>query len=81
MTELEKANKTIEELIEINQELAGVNSGRMKALERIRDLENELHIVYEQNHKYQRKLVNRKEIIKDAMRELLIEILESMEEK
>ena len=81
MTELEKAQKTIEELLEINQELAGLNDTQERARERIRTLETRLHERDEKIHTYQRKLNNRKEVIKEAIKELLLEYLETLQEE
>ena len=81
MTELEKAQKTIEELMEINEELAGLNDSQERTRERIRTLETRLHERDEKIYKYQRKLNNRKEVIKAAIKELLVEYLETLQEE
>lgn len=81
MTELEKAQKTIEELMEINEELAGLNDTQERARQRIRTLETRLQERDEKIYKYQRKLNNRKEVIKEAIKELLVEYLETLQEE
>lgn len=81
MTELEKAQKTIEELLEINEELAGLNETQERARQRIRTLETRLQERDEKILKYQRKLNNRKEVIKEAIKELLVEYLETLQEE
>lgn len=81
MTELEKAQKTIEELLEINEELAGLNDTQERARQRIRTLETRLQERDEKILKYQRKLNNRKELIKEAIKELLVEYLETLQEE
>lgn len=81
MTELEKANKTIQELIKINEELGGYNNNIEKARRRIIELENKLKKAEDLNIKYQRKLTNRKYIIKESIKEILIELLETLAEE
>lgn len=81
MTELEKANKTIQELLEINEQLGGYNNNTEKARRRIIELENKLKKAEDLNIKYQRKLTNRKYIIKESIKEVLIELLGTLTEE
>lgn len=81
MTELEKANKTIQELLAINEQLGGYNNNIEKARRRIIELENELKKAEDLNIRYQRKLTNRKYIIKESIKEVLIELLETLAEE
>ena len=81
MTELEKANKTIQELLAINEQLGGYNNNIEKARRRIIELENKLKKAEDLNIRYQRKLTNRKYIIKESIKEVLIELLETLAEE
>ena len=81
MTELEKANKIIHELIKINEELGGYNNNIEKARRRIIELEHKLKKVEDLNIKYQRNLTNCKYIIKESIKEILIELLETLAEE
>ena len=75
MTELEKANQTIKELLEINEQLGGLNSENGRARRKIIDLEKRLRQAEEKNKKYQRILENRKTVIKIAMKEAIKEMI------
>lgn len=81
MTELEKANETIQELLVINEQLGGLNNNTEKARRRIIELENKLKKAEDLNIKYQRKLTNRKYIIKESIKEVLIELLKTLTEE
>lgn len=81
MTELEKANRTIDELMRINEELAGLNNSNETARQKIHELEKKLKQERELNSKYQRILENRKNIIKASMREILRDILDELDER
>lgn len=81
MTELEKANQTIKELLEINEQLAGLNGENEKARRKILDLEKRLKEAKELNAKYQRILENRKSVIKIAIKEVAKEMILGEEEK
>lgn len=75
MTELEKANQTIKELLEINEQLSGLNGENGRARRKIIDLEKRLRQAEEKNKKYQRILENRKTVIKIAMKEAIKEMI------
>lgn len=75
MTELEKANQTIKELLEINEQLSGLNGENGRARRKILDLEKRLRQAEEKNRKYQRILENRKTVIKIAMKEAIKEMI------
>ena len=79
--ELNKANKTIEELMAINEQLGGYNNNTEKARLRIIELENKLKKAEDLNIRYQRKLTNRKYIIKESIKEVLIELLNTLTEE
>lgn len=81
MTELEKANETIKELLQINEELGGINGQHEKARRKIIELENKLKKAEELNNKYQRKLINRKALIKESIREVMLELIEPLREE
>ena len=81
MTELEKANKTIQKLLAINEQLGGYNNTTEKARLRIIELENKLKKAEDLNIRYQRKLTNRKAIIKESIKEVLIELLNTLTEE
>lgn len=75
MTELEKANQTIKELLEINEQLGGLNGENERARRKILDLEKRLKKAEEKNEKYQRILENRKTVIKIAIKEVIKEMI------
>lgn len=75
MTELEKANKTIEELLRINEELAGTNGQGEKARLRIYELEAKLQKAIEEREKFRWKLIHREEVLKEAVKEAIREIV------
>ena len=75
MTELEKANKTIEELLRINEELAGTNGQKEKARLRIYELEAKLQKAIEEREKFRWKLIHREEVLKEAVKEAIREIV------
>lgn len=75
MTELEKANKTIEELLRINEELAGANGQEEKARLRIYELEAKLQKAIEEREKFRWKLIHREEVLKKAVKEAIREIV------
>ena len=74
MTELEKANKTIEELKQLNQELAASRDA-IFARNKIDQLEHTVADQRRRLEKLERKLTNRKLIIKDVIKEMLAEVL------
>lgn len=77
MTELEKANATIKELQQLNQELA-TGYDNIFLLHKIETLESYLKTAEARSLKLEKKLVYRKELIKDCIKEVLIEIAEAL---
>ena len=76
MTELEKANKTIEELLEINSELAADNNNITKARRKIMELEIRNGRLERERDKYKYKLIHRDEHFKELMKESILELIE-----
>ena len=79
--ELMKAKQTIQELLKINEELADNENYRRWSWQKIQDLERVNKKQEELIRKYQRKLDNRKSVIKSAVRELIEEYLTHQEDE
>ena len=74
--ELEKANKTIEELMKINSELAADNNNITKARRKIMELEIRNGRLEKERDKYKYKLIHRDEHFKELMKESILELIE-----
>lgn len=73
---LKKDNKTIEELLKINSELAADNNNITKARRKIMELEMRVNRLIKERDKYQTKLIHRDEHFKEIIKESIMELIE-----
>lgn len=69
-------NKTIEELMKINSELAADNNNITKARRKIMELEIRNGRLEKERDKYKYKLIHRDEHFKELMKESILELIE-----